>query len=191
MALVFVEPIGVTVEIPDGETLLGVVTSGVVDVPVDCAGRGTCGKCLVRTGAGSFSEPSEIERGKLPASKLAQGWRLACQTTPLAGRVSIEVRATQGRRQILTTSRLHPGEPHPAVVREVVALEPPTLADARADRERLLSALGAKELPLGVLRRLPQTLRDGGFRATVTRYDGRPIDVEPAAVDRPPSTAAP
>ncbi len=182
MALVFVEPIGVTVEIPDGETLLGVVTSGVVDVPVDCAGRGTCGKCLVRTGAGSFSEPSEIERGKLPASKLSQGWRLACQTTPLAGRVSIEVRATQGRRQILTTSRLHPGEPHPAVVREVVALEPPTLADARADRERLLSALGAKELPLGVLRRLPQTLRDGGFRATVTRYDGCPIDVEPAAV---------
>ena len=183
MTLVFVEPIGVTVEIPEGESLLAVVTSGAVDVPVDCAGRGTCGKCLVRTGAGSFSEPNEIERGKVPASKLAQGWRLACQTTPLSERVSIEVRATQGRRQILTTSRLHPGEPHPAVVREPVALEPPTLADARADSERLLSALGAKELPLEVLRRLPQTLRDGGFRAMVTRYEGRPIDVESADVD--------
>ena len=183
MTLVFVEPIGVTVEIPDGETLLAVVTSGAVDVPVDCAGRGTCGKCLVRTGAGAFSEPTEIERGKVPASKLAQGWRLACQTTPLAERVSIEVRATQGRRRILTTSRLHPGEPHPAVVREAVALEPPTLADARADRERLLSALGADGLPLGVLRRLPQTLRDGGFRAIVTRYEGRPIDVEASDVD--------
>jgi uncharacterized 2Fe-2S/4Fe-4S cluster protein (DUF4445 family) len=183
VTLVFVEPIGVTVEIPDGETLLGVVTSGAVDVPVDCAGRGTCGKCLVRTGAGAFSEPNELERGKVPASKLAQGWRLACQTTPLAERVSIEVRATQGRRQILTTSRLHPGEPHPAVVREPVALELPTLADARADSERLLNALGATELPLGVLRRLPQTLRDGGFRAIVTRYEGRPIDVEPPDTD--------
>jgi len=177
---VFVEPIGVTVEIPDGETLLAVVTSGAVDVPVDCAGRGTCGKCLVRTGAGSFSEPNEIERGKVPASKLAQGWRLACQVTPLSERVSIEVRATQGRRQILTTSRLHPGKPHPAVVREVVALEPPTLADARADRERLLDAVGGTDLPLGVLRHLPATLRDGGYRVRVTRYEGRPIDVEPA-----------
>ena len=82
MTKVFVEPIGVTVEIPDGETLLAVVTSGAVDVPVDCAGRGTCGKCLVRTGTGSFSEPNETERTKIPASKLAQGWRLACQTTP-------------------------------------------------------------------------------------------------------------
>jgi uncharacterized 2Fe-2S/4Fe-4S cluster protein (DUF4445 family) len=183
MTKVFVEPIGVTVEIPSGETLLAVVTSGAVDVPVDCAGRGTCGKCLVRTGAGSFSEPNEIERGKVPASKLAQGWRLACQVTPLSERVSIEVRATQGRRQILTTSRLHPGAPHPAVVREVVALEPPSLADARSDRARLLSALGADALPLGVLRELPQTLRDDDFRVTVTRYDGRPIDVEPAAAD--------
>ena len=183
MTKVFVEPIGVTVEIPANETLLSVVTSGAVDLPVDCAGRGTCGKCLVRTGAGSFSEPTEAEARKLPAAKLAQGWRLACQTTPLSERVSIEVRATQGRRQILTTSRLHPGPPLPAVVREVVALELPTLADARADRERLLSALGADELPLGVLRGLPDTLRDGGFRATVTRYDGRPIDVEPADAD--------
>jgi uncharacterized 2Fe-2S/4Fe-4S cluster protein (DUF4445 family) len=178
MTRVFVEPIGVTVEIPDGESLLAVVTSGAVDVPVDCAGRGTCGKCLVRTGAGSFSEPNEIELGKVPASRLAQGWRLACQTVPLSERVSIEVRATQGRRQILTTSRLHPGEPHPAVVRAAVTLEPPTLADARADRERLLAALGDTDLPLSVARTLPETLRMGGYRAVVTSYEGRPIDVE-------------
>ena len=163
MTRVFVEPIGVTVEIAANETLLAVVTSGAVDLPVDCAGRGTCGKCLVRTGAGSFSERTEAETRKLPAAKLAQGWRLACQTTPLSERVSIEVRATQGRRQILTTSRLHPGPPLPAVVREVVALEPPTLADARADRVRLLSALGAGELPLRVLRELPDTLRTAAF----------------------------
>ena len=190
MTKVFVEPIGVTVEVEGGETLLAVVTSGAVDVPVDCAGRGTCGKCLVRTGAGSFSAPTEIERGKVPASRLAQGWRLACQTTTLSERVSIEVRATQGRRQILTTSRLHPGEPRPAVTREVVTLEPPTLADARADRERLLVALGADDVPLGVTRTLPATLREGGYRAVVTRYEGRPIDVETADVDGPAFGAA-
>jgi len=177
---VFVEPIGVTVEIPDGESLLAVVTSGAVDVPVDCMGRGTCGKCLVRVGAGEFGEPTDAERRKVPANKLAQGWRLACQTVPRSARVTIEVRATQGRRQILTTSRLHPGAPDPAVRREVVTLAPATLEDARGDRERLLATTGADELPMSVLRELPATLRDGRWRAVVTRYGDRVIDVETA-----------
>ena len=180
MTKVFVEPIGVTVEIPDGDSLLSVVTSGAVDVPVDCAGRGTCGKCLVRLGAGEFSEPTEAEERKVPASKIAQGWRLACQTVPRSGRVSIEVRATQGRRQILTTSRLHPGPADPAVRREVVTLAPATLDDNRADSRRLLDATGGGELPLSALRGLPDALRDGHWRVVATTYEGRVIDVEPA-----------
>ena len=98
MTKVFVEPIGVTVEIPSGETLLAVVTSGAVDLPVDCAGRGTCGKCLVRIGAGSFSEPNEIERGKVPASKLAPGL-----APGLPGDAAVGARQHRGAR--------HPGPP--------------------------------------------------------------------------------
>ena len=119
------------------------VTSGAVDVPVDCMGRGTCGKCLVRTGAGRFSEPTEAELRKVPAKKREEGWRLACQTTPLSERVSIEVRETHGRRQILTASALHPGEPDPAVTRELLELSPATLEDKRSDRERVTAALAA------------------------------------------------
>ncbi|HMK92993.1 MAG TPA: 2Fe-2S iron-sulfur cluster-binding protein, partial [Thermoleophilia bacterium] len=186
MTKVFVEPIGVTVEIPDGDSLLSVVTSGAVDVPVDCMGRGTCGKCLVRVGAGEFSEPTEAELRKVPANKIAEGWRLACQTVPRSHRVSIEVRATQGRRQILTTSRLHPGPADPAVRREVVTLAPATLEDNRSDSRRLLDATGGADLPLSVLRELPDALRDGRWQVAATTYEGRVIDVEPA-----PSTAGP
>jgi len=190
MTKVFVEPIGVTVEIPDGDSLLSVVTSGAVDVPVDCMGRGTCGKCLVRVGAGEFSEPTEAELRKVPASKIAQGWRLACQTVPRSHRVSIEVRATQGRRQILTTSRLHPGPADPAVRREVVTLAPATLEDNRSDSRRLLDATGGSELPLSVLRELPDALRDGGWQVVATTYEGRVIDVEPAASAPDPAFGA-
>ena len=52
MAKVFVEPIGVTVEVPVTETLLAALRNAAVAVPVDCAGQGTCGKCLVRLGSG-------------------------------------------------------------------------------------------------------------------------------------------
>ena len=117
MAKVFVEPIGVTFEVAESETLMDALTRVAIEVPNVCAGRGTCGKCLVRLGAGELSPPTEIERRKVPEKLRDAGWRLACQAHPTSSRVSIEVRETSGRRRILTTSRLHHGRPHPAVTR--------------------------------------------------------------------------
>ena len=73
MPKVFVEPIGVTVEIADGDSLLDATASAAVDARTDCHGRGTCGKCLVRMGAGGFSEPTEVEFRRIPDAKLARG----------------------------------------------------------------------------------------------------------------------
>ena len=183
MTKVFVEPIGVTVEVEDGDSLLAAVSHAGVSVPASCGGRGTCGKCLVRLGAGELSTPSEEEAKRLSPALLQQGWRLACQAYPLSERVSVEVRETKGRRQILTASRLTHGEADPAVTREAVALAPPTLEDPRSDEERIRQQLGVAEVPLGVLRALPDTLREGGWRAMFTRYGRRLVDVEPADAD--------
>jgi len=77
-------------------------------VPTDCHGRGVCGKCLVRLGpARSPATPAEL--AKLSEQQLRDGWRLACQTTPLTDKVSIDVRETGGRRQILIASKLRQG----------------------------------------------------------------------------------
>ena len=78
-----------------------------VDIPTDCAGRGTCGKCLVRLGSGELTAPTERELKRIPEKLRAEGWRLACQAYPRSARVSIEVRGTAGQRRILTTSKLH------------------------------------------------------------------------------------
>ena len=183
MTKVHVEPIGVTVEIPDGDTLLNAITTASVDVRTDCQGRGTCGKCLVRLGAGGFTEPTEIEVARIPQAKLMQGWRLACQTRPLAPKVSIEVRETQGKRRIPTASRLTGGKLQPSVRKEHVCFSPATLDDPRADVERVTAALGVRGLRLSVMQRLPDILRADGFCAVVTRYGAQVIDVEPAAVE--------
>jgi uncharacterized 2Fe-2S/4Fe-4S cluster protein (DUF4445 family) len=179
MHKVLVEPIGVTVEVAAGDTLLSAISSAAVGLPVDCAGRGTCGKCLVRLGAGELSEPTSAELRKVTPEKLADGWRLACQARPLTARVSIEVRQTAGRRQILTASQLAHGEARPAVSKQAVSLPRATFDDARSDRERVRDELGAAAVPLSVLRRLPVALREGRFSATTTMYEGSLVDVEP------------
>ena len=180
MSKVFVEPIGVTVEVPGDSTLLPALKHPSVGGHTDCMGRGTCGKCLVRIGAGEVTPPTDIELKRVPAEKLAAGWRLGCQAKPLSARVSIEVRSTGGRRQILTTSKLHRGAVKPAVRREVVTLPVPTMADARSDLERLCAAVPHAEIPYQVLRMLPAAVRGNGWHVTVTRYDHRLIDIEQA-----------
>ena len=114
---VFVEPIGITLTVDEQENLLDGLVRAQIDIPTDCAGRGTCGKCLVRLGSGELTAPTERELKRIPEKLRAEGWRLACQAYPRSARVSIEVRGTAGQRRILTTSKLTHGAAHPAVAR--------------------------------------------------------------------------
>jgi uncharacterized 2Fe-2S/4Fe-4S cluster protein (DUF4445 family) len=179
MRRVLVEPIGVTVEVAEGRTLLDAITSAAVSVPTDCHGRGICGKCLVRLGAGEVTPPTPAELASLSEQQLRDGWRLACQAAPLTDKVSIDVRETGGRRQILTASKLHRGAFHPAVAKSVAEFPRPSLDDARSDADRLLEVFPHAELPLSVLRLAPALLREHGWRALVTRYGRRIVDIEP------------
>ncbi len=169
MRRVLVEPIGVTVEVAEGRTLLDAITNAAVSVPTDCHGRGICGKCLVRLGTGEVTPPTPAEVARLSPRQLQDGWRLACQTTPLSDKVSIEVQETGGRRQILTASKLHHGAFHPAVTKTLVEFPRPSLDDARSDADRLLEVFPHAELPLSVLRLAPRVLRQHGWRALVTQ----------------------
>ena len=168
MPKVFVEPIGITLTVDEQENLLDGLVRAQIDIPTDCAGRGTCGKCLVRLGSGELTAPTERELKRIPEKLRAEGWRLACQAYPRSARVSIEVRGTAGQRRILTTSKLTHGAAHPAVCTRSVQLEPPTLADKRSDLERFDEGLGGVEVPLHVLEELPATLRDGKWKVTAT-----------------------
>ena len=184
MPKVFVEPIGITLTVDEQENLLDGLVRAQIDIPTDCAGRGTCGKCLVRLGSGELTAPTERELKRIPEKLRAEGWRLACQAYPRSARVSIEVRGTAGQRRILTTSKLTHGAAHPAVRTKSVQLEPPTLADKRSDLERLDQGLGGVEVPLHVLQELPATLRDGKWKVTATCYGKRVIDVHPGERER-------
>ena len=183
MPKVFVEPIGLTLTIDEQDNLLEGLVRAQIDIPTDCAGRGTCGKCLVRLGSGELTAPTERELKRIPEKLRNEGWRLACQAYPRSARVSVEVRGTAGQRRILTTSQLTHGAANPAVRTRSVQLEPPTLADKRSDLERFDEGLGGVEVPLHVLEELPATLRDGKWKVTATLYGKRVIDVHPGERD--------
>ena len=125
MPKVFVEPIGLTLTVDEQDNLLEGLVRASIEIPTDCAGRGTCGKCLVRLGSGELTAPTERELKRIPEKPRAEGWRLACQAYPRSARVSIEVRGTAGQRRILTTSKLRHGAAHPAVVTREVDLTAP------------------------------------------------------------------
>lgn len=184
MPKVFVEPIGLTLSVDEQENLLAALVRAQIDIPTDCAGRGTCGKCLMRLGSGVLSAPTERELKRIPEKLRAEGWRLACQAYPRSARVSVEVRGTAGQRRILTTSKLTHGAAHPAVRTETVQLTPPTLADKRSDLERFDEGLGGVDVPLHVLDCLPAKLREGKWKATATCYGRRVIDVHPGDRER-------
>jgi len=181
---VFVEPIGLTLTVDEQENLLDGLVRAQIDIPTDCAGRGTCGKCLMRLGSGELTAPTEREIKRIPEKLRAEGWRLACQAYPRSARVSIEVRGTAGQRRILTTSKLTHGASRPAVRTVSVQLEPPTLVDKRSDLERFDDGLGGVDVPLHVLECLPAKLRDGKWKVTATCYGKRVIDVHPGERER-------
>ena len=160
MTRVFVEPIGLTLTSPRRRPC-STPSCAPVEIRTDCAGRGTCGKCLVRLGAGELTAHTERELKRIPEKLRDEGWRLACQAYPRRRASASRCAAPPGSAASSPPRSCTTAKPHPAVAHEAVELEPPTLEDARSDLERFDEALGGVEVPLNVLDCLPKTLRDG------------------------------
>jgi ferredoxin, 2Fe-2S len=67
--------------VADGTCLLDAARRHGIELPTECGGRGECDTCavVVEAGASLLSEPTEAERVRLGAERLAGGERLACQ----------------------------------------------------------------------------------------------------------------
>ena len=81
-----------TITVAQGTTLLQAMRTAGLIVETPCDGRGTCGKCRVKTD-GNLTAPTEIETTSL-GKQLADGIRLACQAK-VAGSVQMELLSQQ------------------------------------------------------------------------------------------------
>lgn len=65
-------------EIRRKTTLLRLAHEADAGVKAPCAGRGVCGKCLIKVKSGDLPEPSEQEIKVLGEEKIKEGYRMSC-----------------------------------------------------------------------------------------------------------------
>ena len=173
-------PSGKTANVPPGTTLFNAAHWAGLPIESTCGGRGTCGKCRVRVAEG-VHEPTPADHRKLGASDLADGWRLSCQLE-IAEDTVCEVPNLQATPKAATMGVARFVLLEPNVRKVVVAVEPPSLEDARSHAGRLLDALEAEglepDLGPALLPRLAAAMRDEPAELTATIVGDHLVDVE-------------
>lgn len=174
------QPEGRRVYVLPGTSLIEAAGRAEIVIETPCGGLGTCGKCRVEAPRNA-PPPTESERRHLSAEEIERGVRLACGLH-VAGEMTVHVPAAvrYSEHRILTDGLGREAPLHPSVEKRHLKLPPATLADQRADSDRLLAALGEPVDPeIEVLRALPNALREKDFEVTAVTAEGRLIAVEP------------
>lgn len=175
-------PQDAVVRVPTGTTVFEAASWAGVTIDSTCGGRGTCGKCRVRVLGGEIP-PTETDRRKLTPAEIADGWRLACRSRLSGDGEALEFAvpelATRPKAALLGHGR------HvvlaPSVQKRFLSLPAPALSDQASDLDRFRRALPDLELdvPLPVLRALPDALRTADFEVTAVIVGNHLVEVEP------------
>ena len=190
-------PHNVSIEVPPGSSVIQAALDAGVHINASCGGEGVCGKCRVRVEAGS------VEGGvseKLSAEDVRSGYRLACRslvTADAAVRIPVESaidtgvlnrpaspRRTARIREFNFDELKEHGLFLAPVEKKYLEIPPPSLQDNLPDLTRLIGFLTLQhgehrlEADLGVIRKIPEVLRQDDFRVTATlvrpvREDGK------------------
>ena len=142
MRTVAFTPVGETVEVALGASLLDAAIAAGVDVPAPCGGQGRCGRCRVRVKSGDAQRRASA---RLEAADIADGYALACQTF-IAGPLTVHVPPRE-REQVRPqahgargpTSSRSPatGGRDPRCALSAARSNRPILADNTSDLDRL------------------------------------------------------
>jgi len=185
------QPGGRQIVVPEGCTILEAARDAGIRLNAPCGGSGTCGGCRVVI-PDDPPPPSETCRRVLSGEEIRRNLRLACQQHVRRNlRVVIPEETRLLDERILTggIERQVPLDPNCRKV--VLRLPEPSVADQRADAERLLDELGSKfqvpssKVDLKVLRDLPERLRSLDFNPAVVV-----IGDEVAHLERPTTSNA-
>ncbi len=179
----------VSIDVTEGVTLLEAARLANVAIDAPCSGNGSCGKCRIRIAEGAAE--SEFTR-HISKEDEEQGWRLAC-LSKAKGDVTVEVpdiaSAYKSRMKVADISSGKEIEIFTNIQKDIadagiefgcgasvleITLDEPSLDDTMPDDERLERAIkaasGAEKvhIPYSVLRTLPETLREAGFKVRCT-----------------------
>ncbi len=190
--------------VAEGESLIRAAMEAGVHINASCGGGGTCGKCRV------LIESGEVSGGiseKLTEQDKEKGYRLACLATVASDvTVRIPVESEMETSRLDQTMDRHTARAMtvdvedlkqdglfiPPVEKIYLELDPATEGDNQADVARIMNHLRIHHdehrltLDLGLIRRVPDMIRQENFKVTATilrpvREDGKNeiINIEP------------
>jgi len=180
-------PHNIEITVEHGGNLIRAAMEAGVHINASCGGEGVCGKCRV------IIEDGNVEDGiteKLSQEDIERGYRQACLSSvqsDLIVRIPIESEVDAGvlnlQRTPRRTARIwemnfdelkEKGLFMPPVEKKYLELPEPSSQDNLPDVTRLVSFLKAKYdehrlvVQLPVIRKIPDILREDGFRVTAT-----------------------
>ncbi len=182
------QPIGRRGECRDGESIMDCARRLGLKMNHICGGNGTCGTCRVRLLAGGVSGPTSHEREQLSGEEIRTGWRLACQSVPQSdGAVYVPPESVTASQRLQLEGQELAVKPDPAVKSYEFQLPPPTLADVRADGERLLADLNGRyklkcrRISFPLLRELSPRLRSWNWKGRAGVRNDEVISLSPVS----------
>jgi uncharacterized 2Fe-2S/4Fe-4S cluster protein (DUF4445 family) len=189
-----------SIEVTEGETIIRAALEAGVHINASCGGEGVCGKCRI------ILEKGEVSGGiteRLSQEDIDKGYRLACQSTiteDLVIRVPVEStidasvlnmqstpRRTASIQQMDLSDLKEQNLFVPPVEKKYLELPEPTADDHLPDVSRLVSFLKLSHdehrlvVSLPVIRKIPDLLRQQGFKITATLerpiHEGRKTNI--------------
>ncbi|HEX9016014.1 MAG TPA: 2Fe-2S iron-sulfur cluster-binding protein, partial [Chloroflexota bacterium] len=164
--------------VDEGVNLLQAAAVANVAIDAPCGDRGICGKCKVQI-SGQTRQPTLQEKMLIPYDDLEAGWRLACQTM-VDRDMEVEVPERALKPAVVPISQI---EPKPAVHKQHIVLQEPTIEDPTSDLTRLRAGMPPErqdfDVELSVLHSLPLPLRESAYDVTAVTVGRSLVAVEP------------
>jgi len=169
------------IDILVGTSAMDAAIKAGVQVNAVCAGKGSCGKCHARLLKGSLSEISPVERALFSPQQLHEKFILLCQRKIL-GDSELEILApsvpdsyspVKGDFSDLAFEVDCP------ISKTFYQLTLPSIADQRADLDRVLSELSSPvTVEISLVNKIPDLLRKADYCVTSVVVNNALIDVE-------------
>ena len=174
------------VKVAARKSILQVALDAGIDIAATCGRRGKCRSCRVKLLKGDIPPPTVQDSVQLGHEEVHERFRLACQTTVIADCTVMPVppRAEVGH-QILSQAEevdfdrvsLDSGVQKRVIIAEAPVEEHHQTSDAEAILCQLTDDID-RQIPLRVLRKIPEALRKKKGELTVTTFDNHIIDIE-------------
>jgi len=184
MIEVTINPSKKKLTIPAGTLLLDVLKEAGIMITTPCGSKGNCGKCKVKVFP-SYFELNTSEKTWLSEEEIKKGSRLACQyhlsqttTVTVPSYILMDGERSVIRGKIKSHLLGNDFKPAQQIKKIYLQLDPPTLQNQCSDWTRIVKALEIQlkdchrswKVPIEILNRMPQLLRNNDFKITIALF---------------------